>query len=198
MSTTAVFVELLIIGLESLLWLSLFISSLFGLDWVTTIVGTFEKADVFAAIVFIGLAYVVGIVVDEICDSLIEPWAKRIRDSVQSDTKLNMWDVQAYVFSHSELATSQLGYMRSRLRILRSSIFNIALVVVFAIAFLWTHAGGTVDLKGGLTWFMSFVGLLSVGCVLFVYRRITVSYWLRTLRVYKSLKREEKAPVPDK
>lgn len=196
MSTTAVFVELLIIGLESLVWLSLLISSLFGLGWMTTISATFEKVGVFATITVIGLAYVVGIVVDEICDSLIEPWAKRIRDSVQSDTKLKMWDVQAYVFSHSEVATSQLGYMRSRLRILRSSIFNIALVVVFALVFLWTRAVITVDLKAALTWFISIVGLLSVSCALFVYRRITLSYWLRTLGIYKSLKREEKASVP--
>jgi len=198
MSTTTVFVELLIIGLESLVWLALLISSLFGLDWVPTIVSTFEKADVFATIAVIGLAYIVGIVVDEICDSLIEPWAKRIRDSVQNDTKLKMWDIQAYVFSHSEVATSQLGYMRSRLRILRSSIFNIILVVVFALVFLWTRAAVAVDLKAGLTWFISAAGLLSVGCALFVYRRVALSYWLRALGIYKSLKREEKASVPAK
>ena len=198
MSTTTVFVELLIIGLESVAWLSLLISSLFGLDWLTTIAGIFEKADVFATIAVIGLAYVVGIVVDEICDSLIEPWAKRIRESVQSDTKLKMWDVQAYVFSHSEVATSQLGYMRSRLRILRSSIFNIPLIIVFALLFLWTRAAVTADLKAGITWFISVVGLLLVGCALFVYRRITLSYWLRTLSIYKSLKRKEKASVSTK
>jgi len=197
-STTTVFVELLIIGLESVAWLSLLISSLFGLDWLTTIAGIFEKADVFATIAVIGLAYVVGIVVDEICDSLIEPWAKRIRESVQSDTKLKMWDVQAYVFSHSEVATSQLGYMRSRLRILRSSIFNIPLIIVFALLFLWTRAAVTADLKAGITWFISVVGLLLVGCALFVYRRITLSYWLRTLSIYKSLKRKEKASVSTK
>jgi hypothetical protein len=119
-STTNVFVELLIIGLESLTWLALLVGSLFGLKWVSTIASIFEKADVLATLAFIGIAYVLGIVVDEICDWLVEPWATRIRDSVRSDIQSGMWRMQAYVFSHSETATSQLGYMRTRLRILRA------------------------------------------------------------------------------
>jgi len=195
MSTTTVFVELLIVGLESLVWLVLLVSSLFGVDWVPTIIIAFEKADVFATVAVIGLAYVVGIVVDEICEWLIEPWAKRLRDSVQGDTELEVWGMQAYVFSHSEGATSQLGYMRSRLRILRSSIFNTVLVVVLGLVFLWTRSAIAANLKGGLTWFVSIAGLVSVGCALFAYRRIELSYWRRTVGVYRSLK-EKRAGAP--
>jgi hypothetical protein len=190
MSTTALFVELLVIGLETLIWLALLVSSLFGLDWVSHMGTAFEKAGVFATVAMVSLAYLVGIIVDEICDSLIEPWATRIRSSVQEEDQPEMWDMQAYVFTHSEEATAQLGYMRSRLRILRSSIFNIALIGVFALIFLWTRAPVARSLKPSLTWFISIAGLVTVGLTLFVYWRITLSYWLRARSIYRSFREQ--------
>jgi hypothetical protein len=154
MSTTTVFVELLIIGLQALAWLTLLVGSTFGLGWVSYIASAFEAASVFTTIATIGVAYVVGIVVDEICDSLIEPWARCIRSSVREEGEPPMWDMQACVFAHSEVATSQLEYMRSRLRILRASIFNAFLNAVFALVFLWIRAPVSLASRGSLTLFI--------------------------------------------
>jgi hypothetical protein len=138
MNTTALFVELLVIGLGALTWLAFLICSLFGVDWMLQIEMAFEKASVFTAVFALGIAYLAGIIIDEVCDSLIEPWAVRIRSSVRKENMPEMWDVQAYVFSQSKEEITHLSYMRSRLRIIRSSIFNMAGSLGFRVAKGWT------------------------------------------------------------
>lgn len=187
MSTTALFVELLVIGLEALAWIALLIGIFFGLDWITSLGVAFEKASVFTTVVVIGVAYLMGIIVDEICDALISPWANRIRSSVREKGHPEMWDMQSYVFTHSKEATEQLGYVRSRIRITRSSIFNLGLIGILAIVFVSKQVSIAGDAKSNLIWFVFITGIGVVSMTTFVYWRTELSYWLRTRSVYKSL-----------
>jgi hypothetical protein len=99
-----------------------------------------------------------------------------------------MWDMQSYVFTHSKEATEQLAYVRSRIRIMRSSIFNLGLIGVFAIVFVSKQASIANDARLNLIWFIGLTSVAVVGMTMFVYWRTELSYWLRTRSVYKSLK----------
>ena len=188
MSTTAIFVELLIVGIETFIWLGFLVSSLFGVKWFSFIGFLFEKSSLTSTILFVGLAYVFGIVFDEISDTLIEPWANRIRNSTREEKDPEVWDMQAYVFSRSEETAVKLDYMRSRLRILRSTIFNLILIVLFSLLFLWTTMIVPTSNKVNITLFISIFGFSLLALVVFVYWRIAHAYWMRTRSLYKVLK----------
>lgn len=192
MSTTTLFVELLIVGLEACTWLTLLIGALFGFDWLLAFVSAFEKAEAFTTAVLLCFAYLVGIVVEEVSDWLIKPWASRIRIRAlkQKTGQPESYDMQAYVYSHSSEATKQLDYMRSRRRILRASIFNIAMISVFALITTWTRASISNDLRTGFTWFICLAGLMAVGLTAFAYRRVHVDYLSAVQQTYQSLVKE--------
>ena len=61
MSTTSLFVELVIIGLEVVVWLTLLISSLFDLNWLLYLGGILEKASLLLSVSLFSIAYVLGI-----------------------------------------------------------------------------------------------------------------------------------------
>ncbi|RPJ79753.1 MAG: hypothetical protein EHM20_00435 [Alphaproteobacteria bacterium] len=187
MSTTALFIELLVIGLEALAWIALLIGIFFGLDWITSLGVAFEKASGFTTVVVIGIAYLIGIIVDEICDALVSPWTNRIRSSVREKGHPEMWDMQSYVLTYSKEVTEQLGYVRSRIRITRSSIFNLGLIGILAIVFISKQVSIPVDAKSSLILFVAITSVVIVGMTIFVYWRTELSYWLRTRSVYKSL-----------
>ncbi len=191
MSTTTAFVELLVIGLQALAWIVLLLSSLFGLDWLATLFAACEKAEAFTTVAIGSLAYFVGIIVDEFSDSMLEPWSSRIRESVRESGQPEMWAIQAYVFSHSDVATEQMAYMRTRVRICRSSIFNAALMTLFGLFFLWRQSPITGGLVTGLGLLVILAGILVTGVAAFVFWRIEHAYWLRTRELYRSLKPEE-------
>ena len=70
MSTTNLFVELIVIGVGALAWIVLLVLSLFGWAWVPT-----ERVFSTVALVpLLSLIYVLGIVSDRIADSLFEHW----------------------------------------------------------------------------------------------------------------------------
>lgn len=191
MSTTTLFVELVIIGLEVIVWLMLLISSIFGITWFLPISTVFDKANLFMSLLTFSVAYVLGIIFDEIYDFFIRPWENRIQKQLQDAGHPKMWDMQAYIFSHSDEATSQLHYVRARLRILRASIFNIALIALFTILFLWQQFPTTNPIRSSLMIFTGAIGIILVGLTVFVYQRIVVSYWLRLRSIYQSLKEDK-------
>jgi hypothetical protein len=183
-------VELIVIGLEGLAWITLLLCSLFGLNWLMTLVAACEKAEALSTVVIGSLAYFVGIVVDEVCDFVLGPWSSRIRESLREKGQPEMWAIQAYVFCHSEVATEQLAYMRSRIRICRSSIFNAALTTLLGLVFLWKQSPIMGRSMTGLVLAGLLAGTLTAGVTAFVFWRIERAYWLRMREIYKSLTAE--------
>lgn len=193
MSTTTVFVEILVIGLEALVWIALLASSMFGLDWLSNLAGAFKNAETSTTLALIGVAYFIGILMDEVCDALLEPWSAYIRKSVRKEGQPEMWDIQAYIFAHSESATEKLEYVRSRVRVCRSSIFNVVLATVFALTLCWTQSSVMCSLPclGRLN--IAFVGIILTAGAAFVFWRLERAYWLRAQLVYKHLRANEKS-----
>ena len=66
METTALVAELLVIGFQSLVWIGLLLTALFGLDPLVLLGLAFEKAHVFTTATLIGLAYLVGIIIEQL------------------------------------------------------------------------------------------------------------------------------------
>ncbi len=134
MSTTDLFVELVIIGMGSAIWIFFLVISIFGFSWVDSN----KLLSLPALIPFLSLTYVVGIVIDRIADTLFEwLWAKELfrkyyenKDDFHNDRRI--------IYIHEGRLASLLEYGRSRLRICRGWALNSVLIFLTLNLFAWT------------------------------------------------------------
>ncbi len=84
MSTTDLFVELIIIGIGGAIWLCLLIFGAFGYDWVPLD----ETFALTALIPFLSVAYVLGIIIDRVADAIFERlWVPSLLEKVYGKDK---------------------------------------------------------------------------------------------------------------
>ena len=82
MTTTAIFAELLVTGLQAIVWLVLASLSVAGLTWIDvgTVATRFKDWASLISVFVLGFAYALGIIVDRVADSLFYPMDKGLRD----------------------------------------------------------------------------------------------------------------------
>ena len=141
MSTTSLFVELIVIGVGAALWVGLLIISVFGYD--DAVMKTL--ASPVATVVLLSVIYLLGIVTDRIADLIFDKrWGSAIRkqwfDSVE-----DYYRARSDIFEKSQLASELLEYSRSRLRICRGWAFNSVISAVALTIFLFTPSYPTLD-----------------------------------------------------
>jgi|GEM_PF-2107901 len=202
MTSTTLFAEILVVGLQAALWLGLLfllIANSIGIN--SDIVGTAQRLKEWAVLITIfavGLAYTLGIVVDRLADSVVSYLEKELfpdetppdktDDKLKEDALIvelpsSVGLMRMCVMSKSPEMTKFLEYIRSRLRIARSTTFNlvptIALVILLACPrnYLWFH----VAYFGGQ-------GLLVLS--VFVSHRISESYYSRLSDAYDLIQKE--------
>jgi hypothetical protein len=135
MTTTALFVELVVIGVGAVLWVILAVLALFGYSWVTL---TFEQATSVTSLVpLLSFAYLLGIIVDRIADQVFAIPASRLRAR---------WFAEAADYYRArdifylKAPTRDLAeYNRSRLRICRGWAINCAAAITALNAFVWAQ-----------------------------------------------------------
>jgi hypothetical protein len=134
MSTTDLFVELVIIGVGSAIWIFFLIASIFGLSWIDS-----SKALSLPALIpFLSLTYVIGIVFDRVADTLFEwIWAKKLFRKYY-ENKDDFHDDRRIVYIHEGRLANLLEYGRSRLRICRGWALNSSLILLTLNLFAWT------------------------------------------------------------
>ena len=148
LATTAVFAEILIVGLEVEAWLAFALLSVFGHEWLFEIDGVKDFAALLTLVV-LALAYVLGIIVDRLADTLVNGFER-----TRLGTKVKGWmskpgkeselaTMRMTVMAASDELTSFLDYQRSRWRIARATVLN--LVIAGPVAALYLVVGTKVD-----------------------------------------------------
>lgn len=132
MSTTSLFVEILIIGMEALVWIGLLLS----IKWdASPCLAWLEQNSAYSALfttVLLTLAYVVGIFVDRVADCFYTMF----RFSTDQPLPMSFGKMRLKIMHESEGMAKFLDYQRSRLRIARSTFVN--LLALFLIGLYWT------------------------------------------------------------
>lgn len=149
MQTTALFVELLVIGAGSLLWLAPVLAMIFGNQTDPLIF----KDNTALLVMVAAIAYVLGIVLDRIartiCSRTIENWARsrvftrkveaRLRGAGLIHAEGNMSiQLEKFIQAHSETLGNRITYNRSRLRICRAWMFHFLLAGIAL--WFWDHS----------------------------------------------------------
>jgi hypothetical protein len=131
MSTTALFIELLITGLQAAIWLVLLVLCLLGFDWINP--ERLKGFEAMIAVLLLPILYPTGIFIDYLADLFFRRWELKIRiaynlDETQTAVRLLMQTKDPSLAAH-------FGYIRSRIRISRSSALNFALITIMGLAF---------------------------------------------------------------
>jgi hypothetical protein len=142
-ATTAVFAEILIIGLEVEAWLGLVLLSVFGTEWIKL-----DEVKDFATLltlVVLALAYVLGIIVDRLSDTLADrfehtevgEWVKsKMTKNGELELPEGVATMRMTVMQKSDGMTRFLDYQRSRWRIARATVLNLAIAGPVAALYL--------------------------------------------------------------
>lgn len=188
MSTTALFFEHLIAGLQATVWLLLLILLLFGFDWMALNV----VQDFMALLTFVGLAiaYPIGIFVDELADFLFKPWMKRIRrrryarEGVEPDA-VNMTAFYVLQRIDDEFLKTYFNYIRTRIRVSRSSAFNLALMTLMGVLFTLVRLNDAAKFIPVLMAEI-LMGSLLTGGAIWVWREVTDTFSKQIVRAYQA------------
>ncbi len=196
MTSTAIFAEILVVGLQATVWLALLcllIADQNGVH-VGAITARLSGLKEWAALIttfVIGFAYTLGIIVDRIADSLWS-WINGVLISKADDSNKkpgpSVAKKRLEVMSKDDGLTKFLEYIRSRMRIARSTSLNLVLATVAA-ALLARHSGSL--------WVLTIIGSGSVLVIISAYvsRRIGKTYDKRLNQAYKLVEDAEKTPV---
>jgi hypothetical protein len=133
-ATTALFVELLVIGVGSAAWVTLGVLTVLGYSWIRLDLVTSLPA----LIPTIAILYVLGIITDRLADRLFQPVADHLRARAFRSRE-DYEKARDLVYSHSSLV-GLIEYNRSRLRVCRGWIVNCAASILAFGGFVWAQA----------------------------------------------------------
>ncbi len=163
-STTNLFVELIVIGSGAASWLSLLLLSVFGHDWLGS-VDPKHPLMLPALVPLLAFVYVLGIVVDRGADRLFDRfWISKARKKSYEKEERPFFDDRRLALLEHSPSTELFLYGRSRLRICRGWTVNAVLIALALGIFLVSHMGGQP-----LFWQLLLCGdlfflLLALGC----------------------------------
>jgi hypothetical protein len=176
MSTTNLFVELVVIGVGAMVWLILLTSAIFDFQWLQV------KSEIFLALTvpLLSLIYLLGIILDRIADLSFEKiWSKKIRKSSYGGTEQNFYDDRRIVLSQQNLITERLLYAQSRARICRGWSLNALLIAFTFIVLMFSQFRSNSNFWGILIY--GSVSLLTLSVVCWIaWRMLKYSDYIKT------------------
>jgi hypothetical protein len=148
MKTTAIFAELVIGGLQSIVWILLIVATVIDpipFTWAA-------KVPSLTILALLAVSYSLGVIFDRLWDKLLDKFginnlAKKKAIFIVEEKKCTIEskkinDLREMVYKRD--ATSAIGlakYSRSRMRVARASMFNFALITIVALVLVTKRIG---------------------------------------------------------
>ncbi|MDE3058769.1 MAG: hypothetical protein KGJ59_12520 [Bacteroidota bacterium] len=183
MNTTAIVVEHLVIGIQTALWVILIIAAVYGYGWIDILAVPSQIITVlFMALVF----YPMGVFIDEFSDFCFKRWSLKIRrENIVDD---NQTAYRLLVVLKDPSTSRYFQYLRSRIRIARSSVLNFFFLTSAAVFFtqrqlhvvLGNRVVGAIILE-------LFAGSAMILLALFSWKRVSITFARRIKWGYDAL-----------
>lgn len=131
MNTTALYVEYVIIGLETLIWIVMSFYIIIGnavINFIKYCIG-----NLFSAFLLIGICYILGLVTDRISDFIFEKRKLTIKNQyiIKSKTSLTVWGK----YNQDDFAKFTL----SRIRIVRATAINTLVIAILSTYLIYKY-----------------------------------------------------------
>ncbi len=176
MSTTNLFVELVVIGVGAFVWVVLLVLSMFWYHWVPI-----DRLLTPAAVIpLLSIIYVLGIVSDRVADVLFAVlWARTLRGRRFTDIE-TYYAARRNILTKSERLSELLEYGRSRLRICRGWVLNAFVILVSFNVFVWARLREWSGARGLSILVSALLLILAAGC--------WYSWWSLSAAEYRKVK----------
>lgn len=134
MSTTDLFVELIVIGTGAAFWFFLLLVSSLGEDWLPF----FETLPASIMLILVlAVIYFLGILTDRLADALFDPlWGSKLVEK-EFGCAREYYHARSIILTKSEPFSELLDYGRSRMRICRGWTVNLCLLLIVYNYWLW-------------------------------------------------------------
>ena len=134
MALTTLFVEILIIGTISEIWLFLILLSFISFDpnTISFIIDSIYKLSAFLIIPYLSITYSLGWLVNFISERIFKKFfQKKFRDKIFSDAGYDYYNARGLLFQKASSDVMQdFRFDRHILRISRSSVVNFSLITI--------------------------------------------------------------------
>ncbi|MFN6483339.1 MULTISPECIES: hypothetical protein [unclassified Nostoc] len=187
MNTTALFVELIVIGTGAAIWLIILLLSIFGYTWIPWK----ETTALVALIPVLSVVYVLGIVVDYLAFLLYGKWDKRLRRQ-KFINKEESESARIYVYTYATInIINRLEYDRSRIRIVRAWSINCFILAISTLIFVWSQLSlMRFSLRLSLSIFSALAFGIGIVSTLYVWRTLSLGYYGQIAQASVFLKNE--------
>jgi 8-oxo-dGTP pyrophosphatase MutT (NUDIX family) len=188
MSTTAIFAEIIVVGLQTAAWIALLVLAIFGAGWID--LNEVENwVAVVTLLVFAG-AYMLGVLTDRAADSFALWLSRSFPRRREYDKPAGLDQMRLHLLREDNAASKFVDYQRSRMRIARATGFNLLILAPVLAAFLTQRT----DAAWGVVTVAVVATVLAAVCAFLALLR-TESAFIRVLsEAYRGV---EGIPEPD-
>lgn len=173
MNTTSLFVDLLISGVQVGIWLCLLIASIVGFE--PSALRELKGWEVTIAAILLPIVYPVGIFIDNLADDMLRPIGRRIRRRFMMDEGPTVTRLLGR--KRDESLARYFDYIRTRIRISRSSIVNFTIITLCGELFVWMQWRPAFGVSRALlAWLVGILGVSLTALAWYSWYRITVSF----------------------
>ncbi len=183
MTTTAIFAEILIIGLQASVWLALFVIWSFRVEVGRIDLSPLKDWSALITVFVVASAYTLGVAIDRLSDGL-DGWAdKKVREKRLPGSVRNYQKMRLRVMGLNNGVSAFIEYIRSRIRIARATVLNLVLILISAELLIAEQP----DLLAGTEPWVTAVGYRRTAGALLVAAVVT-SWYKLTGTYYKRIK----------
>ncbi len=187
MKTTALLIEHLITGIQAAVWIALIAVSYFGPAQLK--LDAIKGFEAVAALLVLSIVYPVGVFVDNLADFLLKNWSEKIRDKRMHAENLqgsSLVIMKVLKDTDDDYLKAYISYIRTRMRISRSTAFNFALITISALVFTVTRLNSLPHQQfWQLVMFEAVVGTIITVSALLSWRSITKTFAKQVVRASK-------------
>jgi len=178
---TFIALELVLIGFQILIWVFLLVLAVFGYNWLH--LSDIKEWSTEISVGLIGVAYMFGLIFDKAVGALPYSWV------IGGSGLTKIGDLPSPLIMRMEILIKKpevYAVLEKRIdqhRLVRSTVFNLALISLSALLFFIAQKGFTVRL---FIVFL-FLSIIFLGLTLFTGRRSAETLYFEMLHVYKAI-----------
>jgi hypothetical protein len=187
--TTALIVEVVIIGAQVLAWMGLAAIALFGAKWLD--LQTLKEWSAPISLGLIALSYTLGVVFDAMVASFFAPWTMRSRGGLWGSAyqfSAPPARMRAYVMLNHHDAFQDLERRFNQSRLLRGTVLNLLLIGVFSTVLYFRSSGFSWPGLMGALFFLVFLAWATF----FSWTRTLQGYYYTLAQIYEMALNNEK------
>src|SRR5918911_1133307 len=136
---TSIIFELVLIGFQMLIWVSLLVMTIFGYRWLN--LDALKQWSSQLSIGLVGIAYMFGLIFDKAISSLPYRWVMGGRAPTETRDLPSQLEMRMEILAKKPEIFEALERRINQHRLVRSTVINLTLISLTAMAFLITQIG---------------------------------------------------------